>query len=548
MSGELIGSGTGPIGGVVDQSNSFRGGRGPTSSWLERAREGVIEAHQEGERKARTKGLLSKLTPEIFESEWARRSLRKFVQLLWPVLEPKRTFIQGWAVDAVCEHLQAVTDGQIRRLLINVPPGCMKSLTTSVFWPAWEWGPRRLPHMRFVAASYSERLTIRDNRKCRQLIQSPEYRRRWGNQFELSEEQNAKTRYDNDKTGWRIATSVLGLGTGERGDRFIIDDPHNVMGAESELKRDAVLQWFSEVVPTRLNDPDESAIVVIMQRVHERDVSGLILGKELGYDHLCLPMEFEPDHPTISSTALGFVDPRKNLGELLWPERFSSRHLEVDLKPVLRSWGGEYAISGQLQQRPAPRGGGLFKKSNFEIVDHIPKGILKRVRGWDLAATVDDGSFTVGVKLALGKDKRVFIEDVTYGRWSPKGVEDEMVRVVNLDGPLVEQSIPQDPGQAGKSQKAHFTGLLHGSLLHFSTESQDKTERARPFAAQVEGLNVFLVRASWNEAFLDQLGSYPRGAHNDMVDATSRAYARLVFGRRDQKIGVAPTVVSVARS
>lgn len=272
----------------------------------------------------------------------AEDSLLDFIRLMWPILEPGREFVEGWAVRAICEHLEAVTNGQIRRLLINVPPGCTKSLTTSAFFPAWEWGPRNLPATRYVCASYAQDLTVRDNRRCRALVSSPLYQSLWGDRFSLTDDQNAKVRFDTDKTGFKIATSVGGVGTGERGDRFIVDDPHNVKDAESDLKRNGALQWFSEVVPTRVNE-ESSAIIVIMQRVHEDDVSGQIIANDLGYEHLMLPMEFEPKRKCF--TSIGFEDPRTEEGELLWPERFSREFLEKDLKPGLRAWGGEYACT-----------------------------------------------------------------------------------------------------------------------------------------------------------------------------------------------------------
>lgn len=475
------------------------------------------------------------------QAEWARRRLRKFIELMWPVLEPGREFVGGWPVDAICEHLEAVTDGQIKRLLINVPPGCMKSMTTNVFWPAWEWGPRNLPANRYVTASYSASLTIRDNRRCRQLITSETYQQLWGSRFTLMEDQNAKVRYDTDKTGFKIATSVGGLGTGERGDRFIIDDPHNVKESESDQKRENVLQWFTEVVPTRINEAEKSAIVIIMQRVHERDVSGHILAEELGYEHLCLPMEYERDHPFRSTTVLGFEDPRKEDGELLWPERFSKPYLDDDLKPHLRSWGGDYAVAGQLQQRPAPRGGGMFKRDNFEIVDRVPTAAGRRVRGWDLAGTKDDGAYTVGALVRL-VDGKLYIEDVVRGQWSSLVMEQQLQHCAAVDGKSVVISVPQDPGQAGKAQKAHLAGKLHGFNVHFSPESGSKEDRARPVAAQVEAGTVFLVRGEWNNRFLDEFASFPRGARSDQVDAVSRAYAYLVE-KRSLKVGVAPKVL-----
>ena len=275
----------------------------------------------------------------------AERRLIDYVRVMWPVLEPARPLVRGWVLDVICEHLEAVTSGQIRRLLVNVPPGTSKSLLTSVFWPSWEWGPRNNPSMRYIKAAYAEHLTIRDNRKAMTLIRSQPYQEMWGERFQMDESQQAKTKFDNLQTGWMLATSVGGMGTGERGDRFIIDDPHSVGQADSEAKRREALQWFTEVVPTRVNDPDKSAMLCIMQRVHEDDISGHILANDLGWENLCIPMHYDSNHPTRSRTALNFKDPRTIDGELMWPERFSAEYLEKDLLPSLRSWGGEYACT-----------------------------------------------------------------------------------------------------------------------------------------------------------------------------------------------------------
>ncbi len=270
-----------------------------------------------------------------------------FTRHAWRLLEPGRRFVPGWHLEVLCDHLEAVTRGEITRLLINVPPGAMKSLTVAVLWPAWEWGPAGRPELRTIAASYSERLSLRDNMKCRRLVASAWYRGHWGRSVRLVGDQNAKGKFENARTGFRLATSVGGLGTGERGDRLVIDDPHNVQQAESAAVREATLRWFSETVPTRLND-SKSAIIVVMQRVHERDVSGLILAQELGYEHLMLPMRFEPKRACV--TSLGPADRRRKAGELLWPERFPEAAVRA-----LEQAMGSYAAAGQFQQRPAPR-------------------------------------------------------------------------------------------------------------------------------------------------------------------------------------------------
>lgn len=464
--------------------------------------------------------ILNKLTSED--------SLINFSEVVWPVIEPGRPFVRGWAIEAICDHLEAVSRGQIRKLLINVPPGLMKSLSTNVLWPAWEWGPRNKPDLRYIGASYSQDLTIRDNRRCRQIIESPMYQALWGDRFSLVADQNAKVRYDTDKRGFKIATSIGGLGTGERGDRFVIDDPHNVKTAESETKLEEVAQWFTEVVPTRVNDIDLSAFIVIMQRVHERDVSGLILAHELGYEHLELPMEYEPSRKCY--TSIGFEDPRTKEGELLFPERFGQRGVD-ELKRTLSAWGGQYAVSGQLQQAPVPRGGGMFKVDKEEVmrraVEIAPRG-GRPVRGWDIAGSTRKKSpFTASVRMKL-VGNTIYVENVTRERKEIEEAEQHIEDTARDDGTMVDQDLPQDPGQSGKSQKRALARRLSGLAFAFSPETGSKEDRAIPFASQWNAGNVVLVKGPWNDAYLAELSTFPRGEFKDQVDASSRAYARLI--------------------
>lgn len=510
---------------------------------------------------------------ELLGAMRAEKSLLDFVRLAWPVLEPGRVMIEGWVLEAICEHLEAITSGDIRRLLINVPPGTMKSLLVNVFWPAWVWGPTAQSATRFIGASYADSLAVRDNRKCRVLVQSEVYRRLWGDRFVLVGDQNEKRKFENDRTGWRLATSVGGVGTGERADFFCIDDPHNVKTAESDAIREDALQWFAEVVPTRLNDPDKSAIVVIMQRTHHHDVSGLVLANELGYEHLCLPMEFEREFRCYTSLSRKDVEPervrrvvvedqgsisryepdpegeelwsqdrREEEGELLWPERFSRHHLEDELKPQLRSWGGTYAEAGQLQQRPVPRGGGMFKREHFQFMDECPP-LASTVRGWDLAATEGGrGAFTAGVKIGRTADDKYIVMDARRGRWSPAQVDDALKTTAGTDGIGCAQSLPQDPGQAGKSQKRYMAGLLSGFIVHFSPETGSKPTRAASFAAQVECGNVYLIRGPWNDAYLAEVCMFTGAGINDQVDGSSRAFAWLVLKKGARK-AAGPQVV-----
>lgn len=497
----------------------------------------------------------------------AEESLSDFGALAWHVLEPpSRPLIRDYAWWAICEHLEAIHRGEIHQLVINVPPGFSKSLLLNVFFPAWEWGPRNRPDLRYNCYSYAQDLTIRDNRKCRNVIQSDLYQGLWGDRFFLVSDQNAKVRFDTNRAGFKIATSIGGVTMGERADRNNVDDPNNVKTVESDTQRNDALYWFAEVLPTRVNDPGRSATIVIQQRTHQKDVTGLILEKELGYTWLCLPMEYEgrrcfteirrpktrprkvqrvktPDDPLPSwvdagkvpkdATSVGPVrslynwEPRKRKLQLLSPRRVPEKYLEEDLKPSLRSMGGTYAESGQLQQRPVPRGGGMFQRGDFQIVTmaDIPAGLFP-ARGYDLAASEEaTASWSAGVKIAI-RLPAVYILDADRIHGTPGKVETWMKALAAADGKRCEIDFPQDPGQAGKWQKGHLGGVLAGYNVHSSPESGSKEDRARPLASQSELGNLYLLEGPWNDTFIAEACLFPRGDFKDLIDAASRAYAR----------------------
>ena len=283
-----------------------------------------------------------------------RGGLIDFVRYFWAILEPGTTFRDGWALEAICEHLEAVTFGEITRLLINVPPDFMKSLLTDVFWPAWEWGPMGLAHLRYVTFSYSSMLTERDNLRFKDLITSPEYQAMYGDKVRVRK--TGETKVSNWKHGWKLATSVGGVGTGERGDRAIIDDPHNVKESESKAVRQETIRWFRESLSSRLNDMVNGAKIVIMQRVNEEDVSGEIIANMDDWCHLLIPMEYvwqaDEDGQPIP-TAIGWTDPRWRPkmqdceGELAWPERFPEAII-----PQMKSDAGKFAWACNPYEAP----------------------------------------------------------------------------------------------------------------------------------------------------------------------------------------------------
>ena len=455
-------------------------------------------------------------TRDLIQRELAKRSLAEFAKQAWHVLEPATPLKWGWALDAICQHLEAVTNGQILRLLINVPPGSMKSLLVGVIWPAWEWGPRGLAHMRFVGTAHSNELAIRDNLKCRRLIQSKWYQAHWP--VELTGDQNAKTKFENTATGSRQATSFEGI-TGYRGDRVILDDPHSVHDANSLKLLANDVELFREAMPSRVNN-EFSAIVIAMQRLNELDISAVAI--ELGYEHLMIPMRFEADRKC--STVLGWSDPRTEDGQLMFPERFPEAFVAK-----LEFAMGSYAVAGQMQQRPAPREGGFFDPDQIEIVDAIPAGVVEWMRGWDLAASTN-GDYTVGVLLGRLSDGRFIIADVKRDRLTADKRDAMIKRTASADGREISISLPQDPGQAGKTVALHHVRLLAGFTVLVSLESGDKETRANPVSSQVNVGNMLMLRGDWNKPFTEELRNFPAGRHDDQVDALARAFNEMTLG------------------
>lgn len=473
-----------------------------------------------------------------------------FTKTMWRFVEPAREFVGNWHIDAICEHLEAVTDGEITRLLINVPPGSMKSLTTNVFWPAWEWGPQDKPSLRYIAASYSEKLTVRDNIRFRQIMMADKYRRLWGDVFGPSKDQFNITKVANDRTGFKLATSVGGVGTGERGDRFIIDDPHNVLKGESEAVMASTLQWFTEVVPTRLTDPMSSAIIVIMQRVAEADVSGHILAKELGYEHLMIPLRYESDRKCV--TSIGWVDPREEEGELMWPERMPLEVVERD-----ESVMGEYAVAGQFQQIPEPRGGGIFKRDWWRVwpereegeSDEVFEQRAKRFPPMDYIVASFDGAYTEktendycaltiwGVFRDRGGVTRLMLMDAWKERLELNACVEKVgnsCRRFKVDKLLIEAKA------TGISVAQELRRLFSKDnwSVHMTNPKSDKVARAVSVQhlfsgdhrldkktgkyAWVNGM-VFAPDRAWADMVIDEMARFPKGAHDDLTDTVTQA-------------------------
>jgi predicted phage terminase large subunit-like protein len=476
----------------------------------------------------------SRTTLDAVVAELAERRLSRFIREAWPVVEPAATYEHNWHIDAICEKLEAVTDFEIPKLVINIPPRHMKSLAVSVFWPAWVW--IRAPWRRFLYASYAEKLSIKHSVLTRRVLQSPWYQARWGERFSLASDQNVKTKFETDEGGMRLATSVGGVGTGEGGDYLVVDDPHNVNEAESERKREGVIDWWDGAMSTRVNNPLESARVLIMQRVHEEDLAGHLI--EQGWEVLCLPAEYEPSHPFIWPD-----DPRTEEGELLWGDRFNDEWIADQHKAL-----GSYRYAGQFQQRPSAAEGGILKKHWWRYYKPMAWPQIRDVQqSIDCAFKDLDDSDYVSVQL-WARDQAVKYLlaqirarlDITgtlaavraLTAWATvhgflgnhaKLVEDKangtaVIQVLRREIPGL---IPVEP-QGGKEARAHAAAPEVQSGNVYLPEDIIPC----PIDPGDEDVDGDRWQATPTEAFVHEAGTFPRGANDDQVDAFSQSIIR----------------------
>jgi predicted phage terminase large subunit-like protein len=445
------------------------------------------------------------------------RKFHDFVQAAWHVIEPSSSFIDGEHVRAICAHLQAVYEGKIEDLVINVPPGMTKSMLFNVFFPAWVWTID--PTRRFFHATYDSTLSTRDSVLCRQLLDSEWYKTHFPGVVEFTTDENQKTFYKNTAGGYRMATSVGGHGTGEHPHFIIADDPNNVKQAESVKQRAEVELWWTQTMGTR-GLTVGSRRIVVQQRLHERDLTGVCL--ELGgYDHLCLEMRCEK--PGRSKTKLNYVDPREE-GKLLCPALLPEKAL-VKLEALL----GPYGIAGQLQQRPVPRKGGLFDVSKFKTVDACPNDLVFLIRAWDPAAS-SKGDFCAGVKMGKQLSSGLFfVVDVKRGQWETAERNAIMRSTADADkDDVCDRNVMQwhktEPGSGGKDQAVNFLKMMAGHSCGEKRDTGNKEVRADPFAGQVNAGNVVLVKGPWNRDFIEECRVAPNGANDDQWDAAATAF------------------------
>jgi predicted phage terminase large subunit-like protein len=443
-----------------------------------------------------------------------RGSLHDFVEMAWPIVEPGTAFHNSWYLAMECEHLEAVSRGQIRKLMLNVPPGTTKSLLTSVFWPAWDW--IHTPKDRFINASFDANLTLRDARRMLLILRSQWYQERWGNLSKapclMMPVDCAATDFSNLQGGWRFSTSVEGKMTGRHCDIMIVDDPIKPQDV-SKTTLDSCKRWWHETVPSRFGDQKTARRVMIMQRLHEDDLAGVAM-KEDGWEVLRLPMRFEK--ASCSYTSLG-GDMRTEDGQLLDPVRFPEevvKQLEKDM--------GSRVAAAQLQQRPAPATGAIFQRGWFKHYKAPPARFEHVIQSWDAAFKDTDGSdYVCGQVWGVRGGEYFLLDQVwdhldmpatcaaiesTMRRW-PKGITKLVEDKAN--GPAIIQTL-----------KKKVPGLTE------VTPEGGKESRANAVAPLFEAGNVWFPDpeiAPWVDDFEQEMVTFPFAAHDDRVDACTQA-------------------------
>ena len=462
-------------------------------------------------------------------------SLKTFIQGVWPIVEPGTPFIDGWVIDALCDHLEAVTSGELRKLVINIPPRHTKSTIVSVIWPVWNW--LHIPEDRFLCGSYSLDLSTRDNRRKRNLIEDTWFQDRYRSAFQLVGDQNTKRFFENDHKGYQMAVSVDGATTGHGGSKLVLDDPHSAADAYSEADTDAALRWFREVWTNRLNDQNKDCMVTVGQRIRELDVCGYILKERPDWTHLNLPAEYEPARKCF--TSIGWSDPRTQEGELLWPERFSKQALD-GLKRDLGTTG----YAAQYQQSPVPAGGGQFKRQWFRYFEESGEHYLLHTGDTTKAVAKKKCRVFAVVDPAISSKQEADFTVIQIWAHTP---DNEMLLLAqvreHLDNPEQQKTIYRLYDrfhflyvavesvayqlalfQQLRKGRTGTDGSVHGIPVKEYKPVRDKVARASVAAIKMEaGDMYFLQGADYLPDLESEVLKFPKDAHDDCVDAMSMA-------------------------
>lgn len=448
-----------------------------------------------------------KAAKALLERRKMRKHLSPFVRKVFATVSPGDKYLHNWHIDLMCEYLEFVSRGEITRLIINIPPRYMKSICVSVAWPAWILGQNSMAQI--MVSSYSYMLSFKHSQDCRLVLQTDWYKHLFPD-VEIASDQNEKRKFTTTKQGHRIATSVGGSATGEGGNYLIVDDPVNPKMAMSDAERNTANTWFNQTFSTRLNDKKKGVMVVIMQRLHQDDLSGHLL-EQGGWEHLCIPAVAEKK--TIID--FGSIHVEREVGDLLHPDKEN----KVEIEKAKRTLG-TYGFAGQYQQSPSPLGGGIIKISWFRRYATLPSPDqrVQTVQVWDTAqkaSEVHNAPWVCGTWILT--DNNYYLVDV-YREWMtyPEGKQ----AAISLAAKWNPHAIVIEDKSTGQSLLQELTGL---PVIAFEPEG-DKVTRLSVESPAIEAGMVFLPdKATWLFDFEKEIANFPNSATKDQADMLSMA-------------------------
>jgi len=479
----------------------------------------------------------------------AEKSLAEFVRQAWHVVEPTTQLEWGWHIDAICDHLEAVTRGDIKNLAITIPPGCTKSITVGVMWPAWTW--LREPSTRWLCAGNEADIATRDSVACRRLIESEWYRGRWGDRFKLTTDQNVKTWYENDRRGMRIATTVGSNVTGKKGDILICDDPHDARKVESIAERNRVLQWWDHSFYNRVNNYMTGRRVMVGQRTHHQDLIGHILASG-EFTELRVPEEFNAAKRY--STSIGWSDPRTESGEWLRPTRFGHEQKKAALKRL-----GTRGYATQHGQAPPAQEGVHFNPSWFAARYKVGDGLDT----FEIPGKSINMSYCVPFVVldpATGKGANGDCTGIGAFAWASSN--DVFVREMISERIPIDRLVAAVQGMVRRWGAEYVVCEANGFQIYavrdlraaglvvkeISPEGKGKLVRASRAIIMSEQGQIWLpAEGDWIEPFIDELKLFTGedGGVDNQVDVL--AYACIEGSRYGDDDGGGPRVLSETR-
>lgn len=464
-----------------------------------------------------------------------RRHLFYFMQEFWDCVSTEQPK-WNWHIEYLCDQLEKVARRVAANLpkehdlIINIPPGMTKSITCSIMYPVWCW--TNWYWMRFICASYGEKLSLELAEYSRELVRSDKFHSYFP-ELDIKQDKDQKGNFRLVYTqpngvkqmgGSRFSTSVGGALTGFHAHIQIVDDPVKPPDKRKALSTAELVtanHWIDQTLSTRKIDKEITPLVMIMQRLHQEDPTGHILNKKKSNVlHISLPGEITSyrDYVRPVELLLHYKD------NLLDPSRLSWNVLK-DMESTL----GQYGYAGQVGQNPVPPTGGMFKVDRFQIITDLPNDVnfVQFVRYWDKAGSKDSGAYTAGVKILSLKNGKYVIVDVKHGQWATETRESIIRETAEADGKNVIVVTEQEPGSGGKESAEGTIRNLSGFSVHADRPTGDKIFRADPYSVQVNSGNVMLLRGDWNHDFIEEHRFFPFGRYKDQVDAAAGAFNRL---------------------